>query len=52
MHVVQVVPHVKTTETEYGDHVDAQPKQKHEEVAVVTATDAVIYPRTMMIKCL
>ena len=47
-----VVEHMDETQHEDTDHVKGQADQEHEEVSVVSPPDAVVDPRTMMIKYL
>ena len=44
------VKHVNETEDKDGGHVHRQRDEEHEEVAVVPAADAVVYPRAMVIE--
>lgn len=49
IHVVQDVYEAKGEDT---DHVTCQRQQKQEEIAVVSPPDAVVHPRTVMVKVL
>ena len=42
--------HVNETEDKDGGHVHRQRDEEHEEVAVIPAADAVVYPRAMVIE--
>lgn len=50
--LVHVVQDVYEAECEDGDHVKRQREQKEKEVAVVSPPDAVVHPRTVMVKVL
>ena len=45
-----VFQNVYQGKNKYGSHVNGQGYQEHEKVSVVTTSDAVVDPRTVMIK--
>jgi len=45
-----VVQNVNHTERENTEHMKTERDEKLEEVAVITTTNAVIYPRTVVVK--
>jgi len=45
-----VVPDVDHTQRKYAEHVHGQRQQKLKEVSVIPTTDAVVYPRTVVIE--
>jgi hypothetical protein len=47
-----VVHDVVETKAEYAQHVNGERYKKEEEKPVVPPSNAVVYPRTMMVECL
>ena len=43
---------VNEAEDEDGGHVDRERDQEHEEVAIISTSDALVDPRTVMVKYL
>ena len=52
LQIILMVPDVDHAQCKYTEHVHRQRQQKLKEVPVIPTTNAVIYPRTVMIKCL
>ena len=48
--VLLLVEDVHEAEDEDGGHVNGQGDEEHEEVAIVPASDAVVDPRTVVVK--
>ena len=48
--VLLLVEDVHQAEDEDGGHVNGQGDEEHEEVAIVPASDAVVDPRTVVVK--
>ena len=48
--VLLLVEDVHEAEDEDGGHVNGQGDEEHEEVAIVPASDAVVDPRTVLVK--
>lgn len=47
-----MVKHEDEAQAEHANHVTGEGQQEEEEVAVVTPSDAVVHPRTVVVKIL
>lgn len=50
--VILVVQDIHEAQGEHANHVNGERQQKQEEVAIVPPPDAVVHPRTVMVKVL
>jgi len=53
-HLSQIFPFMQNmyqAKDKDGDHVNGEGHQKHEEVAIISTSNAVVHPGTVVIKC-
>lgn len=47
-----MIQNVKHAPNKNGDHVNAKKDKEEEKVAIIAASDAIVHPRAVMVKCL